>query len=289
MRAFELHHAENLDHTLSLLSTLEDVHLMAGGTSLMLLMNLGLVEPTNVVLLRRVRELQGIQRSADGGLEINALVTHRQAELSPEVRAYCPTLSETFRHVATVRIRNQATVGGNLAHADPAQDPPPMLIALRAEVVLKSSSRTRRLSLEEFFRDYLTTALEPDEVLTSVRLPPLPNGTRATYEKFLPRTRDDYATVSVAVSLQAEDGQCKDVRIALGGAASVPLRLTQVEDALRGEQLTERRIREAAALVPDLVDPPTDARGSADYKRKMARVWTERALRRFSQVNHDLH
>ncbi len=280
MRAFELHHAENLEHTLSLLTQYEDAHLMAGGTSLVLLMNLGLVEPTNVILLQRVAELRGISRTPDGGLELKALTTHRQAELSPEVHAYCPALSETFRHVATVRIRNQATVGGNLAHADPAQDPPPMLIALGAEVVLTSRTGARRMPLEDLFQGYLTTALQPDEVLTGVQLPPLPAGTRATYEKFLPRTRDDYATVSVAAALHMQDGRCADVRIALGGAAGVPLRLRTVEDALRGEELTEARIKEAAAMVPDLVDPPDDARGSAEYKRRMARVWTERALRR---------
>ena len=282
MRAFELHHAENLEHTLSLLTHYEDAHLMAGGTSLVLLMNLGLVEPTNVILLRRVAELRGISGTPDGGLELSALTTHRQAELSPEVHAYCPALSETFRHVATVRIRNQATVGGNLAHADPAQDPPPMLIALGAQAVLRSATAERTLPLEDFFQGYLTTALQPDEILTSVQLPPLPAGTRATYEKFLPRTRDDYATVSVAAAVQIQDGRCQDVRIALGGAASVPLRLRAVEDELRGEALTEQRIKDAAAQVPDLVDPPDDVRGSAEYKRTMARVWTERALRRLA-------
>lgn len=281
MRAFELHQAENLEHTLSLLGQFsEDAHLMAGGTSLMLLLNLGLLEPSNVILLRRVAELHGIQRLPDGGLEIRALTTHRQAELAPEVHAYCPALTETFRHVATVRIRNQATVGGNLAHADPAQDPPPMLIALGGSVVLASASGERTLPLDEFFVGFLSTVLQPDEVLTAVRLPPLPAGTRATYEKFLPRSRDDYATVSVAAVLQVQDGQCADVRLALGGAASVPLRLRSVEDALRGQELSAQRIAEAAALVPDLVDPPDDARGSAQYKRRMARVWTERALRK---------
>ncbi len=283
MTPFELHQAENLEHTLSLLQHYDDAHLMAGGTSLMVLMNLGLVEPTNVVFLKRVRELHGIGRTEHGGLEIRALATHRQAELSQDVRAYCPALTETFRHVATVRIRNQATVGGNLAHADPAQDPPPMLIALGAQVVLRGATGERVLPLEEFFVGYLSTVLQPGEVLTSVQLPPLPNGTLATYEKFLPRTRDDYATVSVGASLRLDDDRrCEDVRIALGGAASVPLRLTQVEDALRGQYLSEQRIGEAAAQVPDLVDPPDDARGSADYKRKMARVWTERALRRLA-------
>jgi carbon-monoxide dehydrogenase medium subunit len=287
VRPFQLHQPETLDQALALLAEhgQDDVHLMAGGTSLVLLMNLGLVEPHNVVLLRQVAALHGIQRTPDGGLEIRALTTHRQAELSPAVQAFCPALAETFARVATVRIRNQATVGGNLAHADPAQDPPPMLIALGAQVVLTSQAGQRTVPLDEFFVDYLTTVLQPTEVLSAIRLPPLPTGTRATYLKFLPRTQDDYATVSVGARMSLDpDGRCAEVRLALGGAAGVPLRARSVEDALRGEMPTEARIAEAAALVPDLVDPPDDARGSSSYKRKMARVWTERALRSLARA-----
>jgi aerobic carbon-monoxide dehydrogenase medium subunit len=284
MKPFQLHQPENVEDVLVLLDELDragdDVQLMAGGTSLVLLMNLGLTEPAHVVLLRRVAELQGIQSVPHGGLTLRPLATHRQLELSPEVQAYCPALAETFGHVATVRIRNQATVGGNLVHADPAQDPPPMLIALDAQVVLTSRSGERTLPLDEFFIDYLTTTLQPGELLTAIHLPPLARGTRATYLKFLPRTQDDYATVSVAGTLRLDaDGRCADVRLALGGAAGVPVRPRPVEDALRGEILTDQRITDTAALVPDLVDPPDDARGSAIYKRRMARVWTERALR----------
>jgi carbon-monoxide dehydrogenase medium subunit len=282
IRPFELHQPDSLAEVLALLGQFggDDVHLMAGGTSLVLLMNLGLVEPTRVISLRRLAELQGIHARPNGGLEIRALATHRQGELSPEVQAYCPALATTFGHVATVRIRNQGTIGGNVAHADPAQDPPPMLIALGAEVVLTSQSGERVVPLDEFCVDYLTTTIQPGEVLTAIRLPPLPPGTRATYAKFLPRSQDDYATVSVAATLRlAADGRCADVRVALGGAAGRPVHARAVEDALRGESLTDQRIGDAAALVLDLVDPPDDARGSSAYKRRMARVWTERALK----------
>jgi len=281
IRPFELHQPDTLAEVFGLLGQFgDDVHLMAGGTSLVLLMNLGLVEPTRVVSVRRVTELQGIQAQPDGGLEIRALATHRQGELSSEVQAYCPALAITFGHVATVRIRNQGTIGGNVAHADPAQDPPPMLIVLGAEAVLTSQSGERVVPLDEFFVDYLTTILQPGEVLTSIRLPALPKGTRATYEKFLPRTHDDYATVSVAATMRLDaDGRCADVRVALGGAAGIPVHAIAVEDALRGESPTDQRIADAAALVLELVDPPDDARGSSAYKRRMARVWTERALK----------
>jgi aerobic carbon-monoxide dehydrogenase medium subunit len=282
MRAFQLHEADNLEEVFSLLERFgdDDAHLIAGGTSLILLMHLGLVEPTHVVSLRRVNGLRGVQPDGDGGLEIRALTTHRQLELAPEVRGYCPALAETFGHVATIRIRNQGTVGGNLAHADPAQDPPPMLMALDAEVTLTSRGGSRRMPLDQFFVGYLTTTMQPGEVLTSIHLPRLPGGTRATYIKFLPRSHDDYATVSVAATLRLDhDGHCEDARVALGGAAGVPLRARPVEDALRGDSLTDAHIAEAAALVLDIVDPADDARGSSAYKRRMARVWTERALR----------
>jgi carbon-monoxide dehydrogenase medium subunit len=282
MRPFALHQAESLDEVFSLLEQYgdDDVHLIAGGSSLILLMNLGLVEPSHVISLRRLTDLRGIVAHADGGAEIRALTTHREVELSPELSGYCPALSATFGHVATVRIRNQGTVGGNLAHADPAQDPPPMLMALDAEVTLTSRSGQRRVPLDAFFVDYLTTVMQPGEVLTTIHLPPLPSGTRAAYTKFLPRTHDDYATVSVAARLRLDDdGRCEDVRVALGGAAATPLRARNVEDALRGDTLSDERIVDAARLVLDIVDPPDDARGSSAYKRRMARVWTERTLR----------
>jgi len=282
MRPFALHQADSLDEVFSLLERYgdDDVHLIAGGTSLILLMNLGLVEPSHVVSLRRLTDLRGIVAGSDGGVEVRALATHRDLELSPELSRYCPALPATFGHVATVRIRNQGTVGGNLAHADPAQDPPPMLMALNAEVTLSSRNGQRRMPLDEFFVGYLTTVMLPGEVLTAVHLPPLPSGTRAAYTKFLPRTHDDYATVSVAATMRLDgDDRCEEVRVALGGVAATPLRARNVEDALRGETPTDARLAEAASLVLDIVDPPDDARGSSAYKRRMARVWTERTLR----------
>lgn len=287
MQPYSLHHADSLDEAFSLLERYgdDDVHLIAGGTSLMLLMNLGLVEPAHVISLRRIAELRGI-RPNNAGLEVGALATHRQLELSPEIQGYCPALSAAFGDVATVRIRNQGTLGGNLAHADPAQDPPPMLIALDGEVTLASRGAERRVPLDTFFVDYLTTVMRPGEVLTTIHLPALPSGTRAAYTKFLPRTHDDYATVSVAARLRLDDeGRCEDVRVALGGAAGTPLRARNVEDALRGETPTDTRVAEAAALVLDIVDPPDDARGSAAYKRRMARVWTERTLRQLRDAS----
>ncbi len=281
MDPFEYHAPRSVPEALELLARHgEDAHVMAGGTALVLLMKQGLVRPKHVVGLRAIAALRGISRSAAGGLRINALATHRQAQTSPDVHAYCPALADTFAKVATVRIRNQGTVGGNLAHADPAQDPPPMLMALDAEAVIAGTSGERRVPLDRFFVDYFETALAPGELLLAVEAPPLPQGTRATYVKFLPRTADDYATVSVAARLRLDgDGRCAEARVALGASGSVPLRARKVEAALAGERLTAERVDEVAALVRDEVDPLDDARGSAGYKREMARVWTGRALR----------
>jgi carbon-monoxide dehydrogenase medium subunit len=277
---FDYHSPTSLEETFDLLDAHgDDAHLMAGGTALVLLLQQGLVQPGHVVGLRKIADLKGIRRRPDGGLEIGATATHRQAEISPDVRAYCPALADNFARVATIRIRNQGTVGGNLAHADPAQDPPPMLIALQAEAVVASREGQRRVPLDEFFLDYFETALQPGEVLVSIDLPPLAAGTGVTYKKFLPRTQDDYATVAVAAALRVgADSLCEDVRVAVGAAATTPVHARRVESALRGQRLSPELIREAAGLVRDEVDPLDDLRGSAGYKREMARVWTQRAL-----------
>ena len=280
MNSFDYHAPSSLSETFDLLGTYgDDAHLMAGGTALVLLLQQGLVQPGHVVGLRNVVELQGIRALDNGGLEIMAMATHRQAETSPEVQAYCSALANNFARVATIRIRNQGTVGGNLAHADPAQDPPPMLIALGGQAVVANRQGERRIPLDEFFVDYFETAMQPGEVLLSIELPPLPAGTRVTYKKFLPRTQDDYATVSVAAALRlGADNACEDVRVALGAAGTTPIHARRVEDALRGQRLDEQKIKDAAALVRDEVDPLDDLRGSAAYKREMARVWTQRAI-----------
>ncbi len=273
--SFDYHAATSVAEATELLARYgEDAHLMAGGTAFVLLFQQGLLRPGHVVGLREIKKLHGIRR-VDGGLEIGALATHRDAERSADVRAYCPALADTFAKVATVRIRNQATVGGNLAHADPAQDPPPMLMALGAVALVEGKGgKKREIPLDALFTGYFETALAHDEVITAVRCPPLPKGTRATYLKFLPRTEDDYATVSVAVVRTPTE-----VRVALGAAGPTPIRARKVEAALKKDGFAPERIREAAALVRKEVDPLDDARGSPDYKREMARVFTERALR----------
>ena len=256
----------------------EDAHLIAGGTATVLLLRQGLIRPGHVISLRAIGALSGIGRAHDGGLRIGATATHRQAERSADVRALSPALTNAFASVATVRIRNQATVGGSLAHADPAQDPPPMLAALGAAVTIVSPRGARSIAVEDLAVDHFTTTLAGDEIITEVIVPPLAPGTRATYVKFLPRTADDYATVSVAAAMRLADGVVADARIVLGAVGPTPIRARAAEAALAGAKPSRERLAQAAALVRDEVDPLDDLRGSAEYKREMARVWTERAL-----------
>ena len=256
----------------------EDAHLIAGGTATVLLLRQGLIRPGHVISLRAIGALSGIGRAHDGGLRIGATATHRQAERSADVRALSPALTNAFASVATVRIRNQATVGGSLAHADPAQDPPPMLAALGAAVTAVSPRGARSVPVEDLAVDHFTTTLAGDEIITEVIVPPLAPGTRATYVKFLPRTADDYATVSVAAAMRLADGAVADTRIVLGAVGPTPIRARAAEAALAGAKPSRERLAQAAALVRDEVDPLDDLRGSAEYKREMARVWTERAL-----------
>ena len=275
---FDYHEPRSLTEALELLDRYgDDAHLIAGGTATVLLIRQGLLRPGHVIGLRAIEELRGITRTADGGLRIGAMATHRAVERSSEARLYSPALTDAFASVATVRIRNQATVGGNLAHADPAQDPPPMLSALNATVSVRSSRGERALPIDELAVDHFTTSLAHDEVITAVILPPIEAGSRETYLKFLPKTADDYATVSVAATLRfASDGTIAETRIVLGAVGATPIRARRVEGALRGQPRSS--VRDAVALVSEEIDPIDDLRGSAAYKREMARVWTGRAL-----------
>lgn len=258
----------------------EDAHLMAGGTAVILLLKQGLIEPSVIIGLGG---LSGLGRIALDGdvLEIGGLTALRRVERDPIILAHIPAVADAIARVATVRVRNQATLGGNLVHADPAQDPPPILLVHDAKVVLRGPSGERVVPLNDFFIDVFETAIEPDEILTAVRVPKPSPASRFEYIKFLPRTVDDYATVSVAVRLDAgADGTVQDVRIALGNAGAVPFRAVDAENALRGQVPSASRVAEVASVAAGESDPVDDIRGSADYKRQMVRVWTARALDR---------
>jgi len=280
VNAFEYRAPRGLDEALAVLREHgEDARVVAGGTALVTMMRQHLVRPGCLVSLRDVQGLNRIE-AANGALRLGALVTHREAEVSPLVRERLPVLAETFRRVATVRIRHMATIGGALAHADPNQDPPVTLLALGASVEIRGARGHRGLPLGEFFRDYYETALEPGELVTAVTVPLLPVASGATFLKFLPRTADDYATVAVAaiVTLEPDGERCREARIALGSVGVTPLRAREAEALLAGERLSESLLRAAGEAVKGRVDPLSDHRGSAAYKREMTEVMVGRAL-----------
>ena len=287
---FEFHNPASLDDALQMLERYgEDARLMAGGTALVLQMKQRFAQPAHVIGLRSLAAFSPEQ--AEGGglgaveetgevLRVGSLCTLRRLEDHPLLRARIPLLAETVSRVATRRIRSMATIGGSrLVNGDPNQDPPPALIALGASVELTSLSGSRTCPVEELFIDYYETDVRPGEVLTAVNVPVPEGDTRGTYMKFLPRTAEDYATVSVAAVVSRNpDNTCRDARIALGAVGMTPVRAHAAEELLRGQELTEDAIRAAAATMPDAVDPLDDFRGSADYKREMAGVFTRRAV-----------
>jgi carbon-monoxide dehydrogenase medium subunit len=280
VNAFDYRAPRTLDEVLALLKEHgDDARVIAGGTSLVTMMRQRLVMPGCLVSLRDVAGLGGIE-AAKGEIRLGALVTHREAEVSPAVKERVPVLAETYRRVATVRIRHMATVGGSLAHADPNQDPPVTLMALDARVEARHAGGRRELPVTAFFRDYYETALEPGEVVTGVTVPPLPAASGAAYVKFLPRSADDYATVAVAatVTLEAGGERIREARIALGSVAPTPLRARAAEALLAGNKLDEPLLRAAGEAAKGEVDPLTDHRGSAAYKRDMTAVMVGRAL-----------
>ena len=258
-----------------------DAKLVAGGTALIIMMKQRLLRPSCLISLRSVRGLNGIELQ-NGGLRIGGLATHRQLETSPLIRRRLPMLAETYHHVATLRVRNMATVGGGLAHADPNQDPPPSLIALGATLKATSANGSRVIAMDEFFKDYYETVLNPDELITEVMVPKLPPNSGAAYIKFLPRTADDYATVSAAavLTLDKSNQTVADVRIALGSVCVTPIRATAAEAVLRGQPLKTEAFAEAGEKAKEAVDPISDFRGSAGYKKDMAAVFVRRALER---------
>jgi len=272
-----------LDEALALLARHgREARLIAGGTGLVNLMKQRLVNPGYVVSLRRLVELA--QLGFNGSLRIGALCTHRTLETSPIVHSHAPLLAEAARRVATIRIRTMATIGGAVAHADPNQDLPPALIALGARVKLRSADGERQIPVDQFFTGYYETQAKPDEIVTEIEMPAAPPGSGWAYLKFLPQTADDYATVAVAAMLRLDGGRIADARVALGATASTPLRAAAVEQALRGQAATAAVIERAASAAASIVDPISDFRGSADYKRDMAVVFVRRALTQAAAV-----
>lgn len=274
---FELCEPESLEEALALLDP-EDpaVRAIAGGTALMLMIKSGFFRPKRLVSLRRVRDgLTGIRPEPDGGLRIGAMVRLSDIERSDAVRRMAPVIAATLRTHSNVRVRNVATVGGNLGHADPHMDLPPVLIALGAEVETAGPRGRRRIAVEDLSAGYLETVLANDEVITELFVPPR---RRAAYVKCTARAADDWPALGIAVALEGDGEKITEARVAIGAATERPMRLRSAEAVLTGGTLSEAAIREAGRAAAAEAPVVADEHGSAAYKRELVAVHLRRAI-----------
>jgi carbon-monoxide dehydrogenase medium subunit len=259
----------------------EDAKVVAGATALTIMLRQRLIHPTALVSINALPGLNSID-TTDGWLRIGALATHRDVELSSVVRSTVPVLAEAFGVVANVRVRNAATVGGVLAEADYASDPPAVFLALDAEVETTSARGTRTLPVRDFFLGFYETALAHDEIVTGVRVPVPAAGTRAVYEKYVTRSKEDRPCIGTiaSVRMSADGKTCEDLRVAVGAVAEVPQRFPDVEAMAKGTALDEDVARAIADAYASRVDTLADMRGSAWYRTEMIRVWVRRTIER---------
>jgi carbon-monoxide dehydrogenase medium subunit len=278
--AFEYHAPTSLGEATALLARLgEDAKVLSGGQSLIPMMKLRLASPPHVVDINGIAGLAGL-READGFLRIGALTRESDLEESALIRTRYPLLHETSKVIADPIVRNLATVGGNLAHGDPANDHPATMLALGAEVVVTSPRGERTIPIGAFFTGPFATALRPDEILIEVRVPVPAARSGGAYVK-LERKVGDFATAAVAVQLTlSAGGTCEQVGIGLTNVGLTPIKATAAEAALKGRRLDDAAIAQAAKLAAEASDPSADLRGSVEYKRDLVRVLTGRALRR---------
>jgi len=268
---------KSLKEAVELLSSYrEEAKLLAGGQSLVPLMKLRLARPRYIIDLRGISELNCIQDEG-GRIVIGALTTHAEVEDSELLRKKCPLLPETAAAIGDVQVRNQGTIGGSLAHADPAGDMPAAVLALEAEMKAVGPNGERWIPVKDFFLGLLTTALEPDEILTALKVPVLA-GRKTAYLKAAQKA-SGFAVVGMAVCLELDDdGTCGDIAIGVTGVADKPYRAENVEEMLRGKKPDLRLIEESAAEVTRGVDVIEDINGSKEYRSHLARVYTLRAI-----------
>jgi aerobic carbon-monoxide dehydrogenase medium subunit len=270
--AFDYKRVESVDEAIAALGEGgEDAKLLAGGHSLLPLMRLRLATPTQLIDIGGIGGLRGVERS-NGSWSIGSLTNHATLQSSDELGLIAAVASK----IADQQVRNRGTIGGSLAHGDPASDLPAVLLAAEGELSVRGSGGERAIAAADLFEDYLTTSLAPDEVVTGISVPAL-EGYGWGYEKFT-RRAEDWAMVGVCALVQESDGTCQDVRIGLTNMGSTPLRATAAEDALRGQSLDAQSIAAAAEQAADGTEPPGDLNATAEYKQHLARVLTRRTL-----------
>lgn len=255
----------------------DDAILMAGGLTVMVLLQERLVRPQVVVSLEKVPGLHSIE--VNGAIQVGAMATHSNVVDSAALGKFAPLLCRACGRVGSPAIRNMGTVGGSISQGDGASDVAPAFLAMDAEVLVMGPDGARTIPLDNFFKGVFTTALGEREFLTAIRIPKPATGTRDNYIKYTCTSAEAFAAVTVALSvLPGPDGICEDVRIGLGSVAPVPMRAKAAEDMLRGNKVSPQLIAEAAEAAAAATDPSSDGQGSADYKREMTQVWVRRLL-----------
>lgn len=275
---FEYHAPRSVGEALTLLAQLgDDAKLLAGGHSLLPMMKLRFAQPANLIDLGKIPELKGIKEEG-GQLRIGAMTTENELIWSKLVQDKCPLLVEGARQISDPQVRYKGTIGGDIAHGDPGNDHPALMLALGASFVLRSAAGERVVPADGFFVATYETLMKPDEILTQIRIPIPAPGTGYCYAK-LKRKIGDFATAAAAVTLRMSGGNVAEVAIALTNVGATALKAKDAENAVRGKPLTDATIAAAAAAAMAICDPVTDQRGDADYKRAMAGEMTQRALR----------
>jgi carbon-monoxide dehydrogenase medium subunit len=275
---FGYHRPESLDAACRLMAEFgRRARLMAGGTALTIFLKEGLLDADQIVSLERIP--LGSVSWTGGVLTAGAMVTHQVLVDHPLVRAHVPVLAEVLSQVASRRIRNVATIGGNLCLAEAASDPPGLLMALGAHVTARSVRGERRVGLRDLFQDYFATTLTPDEILSEVHVPAPPPAAGLSYLKWTPQSRADKPVLAVTALVRRTDGVCAEARVVVGAAGPTPLGLPTVDAALRGEALeASGAVSRVADAYAEAAQPVSDIRGSEAYKRRMIRVLVRRAL-----------
>ena len=274
---FDYHTPGTVQEALALLGQhKDDAKLLAGGHSLLPAMKLRLAQPKHLVDLRKISGLSGIKDEA-GTLVIGAMATHHAVESSSVVKSKCPMLGQVAAQIGDPMVRNMGTIGGSLAHADPAADYPAAIIALGAEMVAEGPKGKRTIKADDFFKGLLTTALKEDEILTEVRIPAGAGKVGAAYAKF-PHPASRFAVVGVAAVLTLDAGKVSKASIGITGAGTKAVRAKGVEAAISGKAADAASIQAAAERAPEGVDVQADLQGSEDYKKHLLKVFAKRAM-----------
>jgi carbon-monoxide dehydrogenase medium subunit len=276
IKEFEYFAPQKLDKALALLDKYEDSKIIGGGQSLLILMKQGLVAPEYMIDIKGLSELDYIKKERNGTVKIGALTTHSTIEFAPQLKGSLRVLTEMEKRLASPQTRNWGTIGGNLAHGDPAGDPAIVLMALDAILKLASASGVRAVPIAEFYVDYFESVMQHNELITEIEIPPVPEHTGVAYSKFNV-IDSDMATVSAAVSVTlSSSGTCQDVRIALGAAAPTPIRAKQAEAILRGKKLTEALFKEAGEVASGEASPVADINASAEFRRELVKAMVKK-------------